>query len=739
MSRRRWSSTASALERPPDQLPLVGLIYFLMGCTSRSRLMDRGASCFICGSSNDSRVKIGGSGGGGDGGDDGDGDKKGKDPRKNDERNEGDNSEGGERKEKMKADVKPSASHGVAQCCSDWLLLFCLRSDYKLPVDEGHALRKLGSCCVIKGLSSVLMAPPRSCENPPKRKNYSIKTKLEIISTYAKGVSGYGIGALSKKHGVDPSTLRGWIDKKAELEAALNESRRTGRIQCRLSGGGRKAMYEDLERELEAWILDKKRKGLCVRDQYIQAKAKMIYNQRFHQQAEGGETEVHGFNASSGWLARFKHRKDISSRRRSLALALPDSADDICRSFLYRCHNIIETFNISPTNIFNMDQVFRYFERDATASFSKRANGEELLRKGGNLGKRFTVTFMVSLSGEVHKPHVLFSDLIGKPTLNPGVLVELNPMGMWSEQSFISYVSNTIGCRYREDDAFESQHVLLIIDSYGPHVKLLENDLLKAMNIHIAIIPPKLSGILQPLDVAIKRRFQQYLSRMYDAYIKKAIDGMTIDGVPGGLECPFYQLVTNWVVDWVKAIPPAEVSEAFRVCGLVHKHDFDPDALHPPLKALFDPAFNLTEWNEFYAESFLDAPEPIDLNLLVGPDYFVPKKVVNGDPCSLWQCLHRAKYGPNSEIPCSSYITSVIAGMKTLPDLADITDEEFYIKMENGAPPDYRMVAFAVMTFERWTIRIQDASNSSYMVYEHIDPVKTIDLARVDDFFVLKV
>lgn len=50
-----------------------------------------------------------------------------------------------------------------------------------------------------------------------------------------------------------------------------------------------------------------------------------------------------------------------------------------------------------------------------------------------------------------------------------------------------------------------------VLDAYGAHVKFVEANKLdyEARNVHFAIILPNMTGLLQPLDVAINRSFQQ--------------------------------------------------------------------------------------------------------------------------------------------------------------------------------------------------------------------------------------
>jgi hypothetical protein len=81
----------------------------------------------------------------------------------------------------------------------------------------------------------------------PTRKNYSLKTKLDVIRSYQKVVNGCGLPSLAAANGRSVGTLRGWINKRQELEAALANNDIETRKGRHLAGGGRQAKYEELE------------------------------------------------------------------------------------------------------------------------------------------------------------------------------------------------------------------------------------------------------------------------------------------------------------------------------------------------------------------------------------------------------------------------------------------------------------------------------------------------------------
>lgn len=158
-------------------------------------------------------------------------------------------------------------------------------------------------------------------------------------------------------------------------------------------------------------------------DAYIRLQASNIYRELHGESATG-------FEASTGWLARFKARKNLVSHRQTTTRTLPVDAAETRRNFIQRAQQLIAEHSIKPRNIINMDQVPRYFETEPKSMITTRGSREVLLRKGGSSHKRFTATFTITAEGKFLQPHVLFSKLKNKPACPPGILVDVNQTGM---------------------------------------------------------------------------------------------------------------------------------------------------------------------------------------------------------------------------------------------------------------------------------------------------------------------
>jgi hypothetical protein len=134
-----------------------------------------------------------------------------------------------------------------------------------------------------------------------------------------------------------------------------------------------------------------------------------------------------------------------------------------------------------------------------------------------------------------------------KPTVHKGVLVYVNKTGMWNDEILLHFTQQTV--MSRTETAFLREPVLYIMDSYSVHTKLANSKSLEKYNIHIAIVPPNLTNILQPLDVAVNRSFQSFYQTAYDAYIGRALEDTNLQTKAGNPKVPGYEMVSNWIID----------------------------------------------------------------------------------------------------------------------------------------------------------------------------------------------
>jgi hypothetical protein len=557
-----------------------------------------------------------------------------------------------------------------------------------------------------------------------------------MIAKYQPGVPGCGYKAVASKFNVHVSSIRDWVRQKDDLLQILNGAHQQVRVRRRLDGGGRKLFMPKLEVALVDWIEGKNKMGLRVLDQYIQAKARSMHRSvELGQDKEEFDVE---FEASVGWLARFKCRHALVSRRETSSRVLPPDARTVADDFIRAVTDMIQKHKIKPSNVLNMDQVPRYFETEGHSTITKKGSKNVVIRKGGSSHKRFTATFLIGMDGHIYSPHVLFSKLKNKPTVDARVFVDVNHTGMWSDVTINSWLDQIL--KRRVQTSFHREPVLLLLDAYGPHIKLIESRVLEKLNIFLLMVPKNMTSILQPLDVAINRSFQQYYGKAYDTYLEKAINDSSMQTKAGNVKVPSSLTVTKWVADWAEHHVSVEmIQKAFKVCGIVPSAaSFDVNALHQPLRDLLTEEYNASAWNERYKE-LLRPEASMNLSDLGLPEYFIPMEsnVGEGQAASVWQCLFR-EFGDTQSM--SEFQTEFINEMRTIEELCDILDDAFYEELVSSDQPDAGCLLFACSCKKNVTILVINGEDMSEKTYERpSQPSRQITLIKFQDTYVIRL
>ena len=174
----------------------------------------------------------------------------------------------------------------------------------------------------------------------------TIRQKIELIDKFD---SGYSAAKLSETYNIGIQTVRDIYKNKRKLEEFTRS--------CD-SGAGpseRKSMksssYESLDTALLLWFNQKRAEGIPVSGPMCSCKAKIFYDQLG---LEGN------FNASSGWLTRFKQRhgiREITVQGERLS-ANSKAGDVFCKEF----RQYIDKENLQIDQIFNADETGLYWK-----------------------------------------------------------------------------------------------------------------------------------------------------------------------------------------------------------------------------------------------------------------------------------------------------------------------------------------------------------------------------------------
>lgn len=211
------------------------------------------------------------------------------------------------------------------------------------------------------------------------------------------------------------------------------------------------------------------------------------------------------------------------------------------------------------------------------------------------------------------------------------------------------------------------------------------------------IIPPNLTSLLQPLDVAINRSYQAYYRTKFDTYISQALADPLLQTPAGNPKVPRYFSVAQWILDWMASKTAADTQKAFRLCGLVAKESFAPDELHPPLKALLEPDLDVTSWLAAYRHLLAEADDREQLTI-APPAWYLP----DDERSSLFHCL---LHGLGT--PMVDYVDILTKYMQSLSDLDGLIDSDYLEAIRQGERAPEELEIYAASKLHCWNIEVK--------------------------------
>jgi hypothetical protein len=150
----------------------------------------------------------------------------------------------------------------------------------------------------------------------------------------------------SREFIVDRKTLRSWVANQASIRDTSMKSKRARRAYT-----GTKRPYEEMERELIAWIIENRNRGVCIGGKDIRFKALSILKTK----------NQDNFLASKGWLMKFLAHNRLSLRRiTSVGAAKPKNLGQTVNNFIVDCESNFS--GVSRNEIFNMDETAVYLD-----------------------------------------------------------------------------------------------------------------------------------------------------------------------------------------------------------------------------------------------------------------------------------------------------------------------------------------------------------------------------------------
>ncbi|CAF0921229.1 unnamed protein product [Adineta steineri] len=246
-----------------------------------------------------------------------------------------------------------------------------------------------------------------------------------------------------------------------------------------------------------------------------------------HQKAR--ELNLHDFQASGGWLWKFKYRHGICSRRitKLVTKKVVENQEQINKSaddFVKATNKIIQLY--APNQIFNTDQLGIELEphSDRTLTYSGEKSTWGSVRSLGAATHSYTIQPTITMDGCVLNPlYICLKEPSGRISENlkkklfkaKNIIVTCSKSGKLTSSLVTYWLDKCLVPNLRS-------RTLFLLDSLPHQVNPTIYEGLN--NFDYRVIPPKTTAFIQPLDVYYNRQHKNIVRRMYDHVRLDGID-----------------------------------------------------------------------------------------------------------------------------------------------------------------------------------------------------------------------
>ncbi|KAG7154449.1 Tigger transposable element-derived protein 1-like 44 [Homarus americanus] len=329
-----------------------------------------------------------------------------------------------------------------------------------------------------------LSLPGPSRPKPKKtRRSLSYEIKYKIIQELEKGTRQVDLAC---QHGVNDSTIRTIKKDAAKIKEHMNITKSTGASMIKYCHN---QVHLKTEKLLVSYLVRQARRNMVVDTRSVKEYARELYAAVSRKM---GITEPKPFNASSGWLQRFKKRNKITTINIGGEEA---SADCVAaREFPPFLREIMKEGQYTDDQVFNMDESGLFWKKLPSKTFvvknASKCRGRKLQKE------RINVLFTTNASGTcklklsvihtAHKPHAYKS-------------MDMTKLNVHWLTARKAWMFSTLSLSWF-DDCFKQNmpfKILLLLDNAPGHSPLLLD---RHPNIKVVFLPPNTTSILQPMD-----------------------------------------------------------------------------------------------------------------------------------------------------------------------------------------------------------------------------------------------
>lgn len=276
----------------------------------------------------------------------------------------------------------------------------------------------------------------------------------------------------------------------------------------------------DLDGQLQLYLKKIRANGgpLTARIAIAAARGLILADNRNKLVEYGGHIEL-----NRHWAYSLYKRMGFVQRKPTTSKGKYDMEDFHTRkaSFLDDVVSTVEMEEIPPEMIFNWDQTG--VKLVPSTSWSLEHRGAKRVEVAGQNDKRLvTAVLCGTLQGDFLPLQIIYKGKTDrchpKYTFPPGWHITHSPNHWSTETTMLEYVEHIIipyVRNVREMLYTETTPGLIIMDNFKGQVTVKVNDLLETNHLHVCLLPPNTTDLLQPMDISVNKPVKSFLKDQF--------------------------------------------------------------------------------------------------------------------------------------------------------------------------------------------------------------------------------
>lgn len=328
------------------------------------------------------------------------------------------------------------------------------------------------------------------------RRRISLELKNKIIAQHEQANSNglfQSIAQTSRETGFDRRQISRWLKQKDQIK-----DNRYQRCSFKVKSPEEKCFFPEMENKLHEWLVSKRRnENACISGLVIQQKAIEIFKEVYAGKSQGQID----FKASDGWKYNFLSRKNLVLRRiTTTGRDLPRDALNTIRTFMNHCQVMRDMSNYSREIVLNADETTIYLDSPSNYTYDEKGQRRVKAATCGAERTRLSAMFTATASGKKLPIYIIVPRMTDLPDYVPPDNVKLfYKTGATFDQDVICDYLTRVVQPYATENSLEP---ILFIDSARCHLTKQVDAKFREIHTGKYIIPPRLTNLLQPADIA---------------------------------------------------------------------------------------------------------------------------------------------------------------------------------------------------------------------------------------------